>query len=125
MITLQTFFEEARAGRLLGIRCGRCGALALPPQESCPSCHQNESAWELVPLSGAGTVASFTVIQTRSPGRAATAPYAVVVVRLVEGLSLLGRAVDLPLESLVTGLRVKFRPLITGNQTIIGFGPAD
>jgi uncharacterized OB-fold protein len=123
VITLKTFFEEARAGRLTGIRCLGCGQLAVPPKESCPSCHQ--SAWEPVPLSGVGTIVSFTVVRIPPRGRADEAPYAVVVVRLVEGLSLLGRVVDIPLESLAAGLPVKFRPLVTGNQTVIGFGPAD
>jgi uncharacterized OB-fold protein len=72
-----------------------------------------------------GTVASFTMIRARSPEQATKGSHAVVVVRLAEGLSLLGRMVDLPLDSLAVGLRVKFRPLVTGNQTVIGFGPAD
>jgi hypothetical protein len=45
------------------------------------------------------------------------------VVRLTEGVSLLGRVVDIPLESLAIGLPVKFRPIIDGAQTMVGFGP--
>ena len=122
MITLKSFFEEARAGRLTGIRCRGCGELAVPPKEFCSSCQ--ESAWEVVPLSGVGTVTSFRVIPPR--GSTPEALHAVVVVvRLAEGISVPGRAVDLPLESLAAGLPVRFRPLVAGNQTIIGFGPAD
>jgi len=33
--------------------------------------------------------------------------------------------VDIPLETLAAGLPVKFRPLVSGNLTFIGFGPAD
>jgi uncharacterized OB-fold protein len=120
--TLKNFFEQARAGRLTGIRCARCGALALPPKEFCPTCQQRQ--WEAVSLSGTGTVTSFTVIRIPPRGHAADAPYAVAVVRLEEGVSLLGRVVDIPLESLKTGLPVKFRPLVTGTQTLIGFGPS-
>jgi uncharacterized OB-fold protein len=122
VITLKTFFEEARAGRLTGIRCAECGALALPPKEFCPTCQQRH--WEPVPLSGAGTVTSFTVIRIPPRGRAAEAPYAVAVVKLDEGISVLGRVVGIPLDALTTGLPVKFRPLVAENQTIIGFGPA-
>ncbi|HYB44194.1 MAG TPA: Zn-ribbon domain-containing OB-fold protein [Candidatus Methylomirabilis sp.] len=122
VITLKSFFEEARAGRLSGIRCGQCGALALPPKEFCPSCEQRR--WEPVSLSGNGTVSSFTVIRIPPRGRAAEAPYAVAVVKLDEGLSMLGRVVEIPLEALKTGLPVKFRPLVAGNQTLIAFGPA-
>lgn len=121
MITLKTFFAEARAGRLMGIRCLGCGELAVPPKEFCSS--RQESSWEAVPLSGVGTVTSFRVIPPR--GSTPEAPHLVVVVRLAEGISVPGRAVDLPLESLAAGLHVRFRPLVTGDQTVIGFGPAD
>jgi uncharacterized OB-fold protein len=122
VVTLKSFFEAARAGRLTGIRCTQCGGLALPPKEFCPTCQQRQ--WEPVSLHGSGIVTSFTVIRIPPRGRAPEAPYAVVVVKLDEGVSLLGRAVDIPLEALQTGLSVKFRPVVANNQTIIGFGPA-
>lgn len=122
VITLKSFFEEARAGRLTGIRCGRCGELAMPPKEFCPACQQR--AWASVPLTGEGTISSFTVIRVPPRGHAGEAPYAVAVVKLAEGVSILGRVVDLPLESLRVGLPVKFRPLVRNEQTVVGFGPA-
>jgi uncharacterized OB-fold protein len=121
VITLKNFFEQARAGRLTGIRCGRCGDLSIPPKEFCPSCQ--ERAWEPVPLQGNGTIASFTVIRVAPKGRGADTPYAVAVVRLTEGVSLLGRIVDIPLESLSVGIPVRFRALVYDDQTVIGFGP--
>ena len=45
VLTLKHFFEEVRAGRLTGIRCGKCGELAIPPKELCPAC--GERAWQL------------------------------------------------------------------------------
>ena len=122
VITLKGFFEEAREGRLSAIRCGSCRELAIPPKELCPSCH--ERRWELVPLHGTGSVVSFTVIRIPPRGRLAEAPYAVAVVKLDEGVSLLGRIVDIPLDALTAGLSVRFRPLLLGEQVIISFGPA-
>jgi uncharacterized protein len=122
VITLKGFFEEAREGRLSAIRCGSCGELAIPPKELCPSCR--ERRWELVPLHGTGSVVSFTVIRIPPRGRLAEAPYAVAVVKLDEGVSLLGRIVDIPLDALTAGLSVRFRPLLFDDQVIIGFGPA-
>jgi uncharacterized OB-fold protein len=122
VITLKNFFEEARAGRLTAIRCVECGALAVPPKEFCPTCQRRR--WEPVPLTGTGRVTSFTVIRIAPRGRAAEAPYAVAVVKLDEGLSMLGRVVDIPLDTIKTGLPVKFRPLVSEGQTLIGFGPA-
>ena len=122
VLTLKRFFEEARAGRLTGIRCGKCGELAIPPKEFCPACQERD--WAPVPLAGGGTITSCTVIRVAPRGRGAEAPYAVAVVRLDEGVSLLGRIVDVPFDSLRADLPVRFRPLVTGEQTAIGFGPA-
>ncbi|HEU5319363.1 MAG TPA: Zn-ribbon domain-containing OB-fold protein, partial [Methylomirabilota bacterium] len=110
MITLKHFFERARDGALTGIKCSRCGELAIPPKEFCAACGQR--AWEPVPLAGEGTIASYTVIRVAPAKHAGDAPYAVAVVRLREGVSLLGRLVDVPLERLEIGLPVKFRPLV-------------
>jgi len=121
VVTLKSFFEDARAGHLTGIRCTQCHGLALPPKEFCPTCQWRQ--WEPVPLNGSGIVTSFTVIRIPPRGRVPEAPYAVAVVRLDEGVSLLGRVVDIPLEALQTVLAVKFRPVVANDQTIIGFGP--
>jgi uncharacterized OB-fold protein len=107
VVTLQRFFAEVRAGRLTGIRCRECGELSIPPKELCAACGKH--AWETVPLKGDGT---------------GETPYAVAVVQLSEGVSLLGRVVELPLESLRVGLAVRFRPVVVGEQTMVGFGPA-
>lgn len=121
VITLQRFFEQAREGRLTGVRCRRCGELAIPPKELCPSCHQR--AWEPVPLSGEGTIASYTVIRVAPRAHAGDVPYAIAAVQLKEGVSLLGRVVGIPLDALAVGLPVRFRPLVTERQTSVGFGP--
>ena len=122
VLTQKQFFEKAGAGELVAIRCQRCGALAIPPKEFCPSC--SERAWQPVPLSGEGTIASYTVIRVAPRGHAADAPYAIAAVQLKEGVSLLGRLVDIPLDRLAVGLPVRFRPFARGNQMAVGFGPA-
>jgi uncharacterized protein len=120
-ISLQTFFEHVREGKLTAIKCGGCGALAIPPKELCPEC--GERHWAPVPLSGDGTIASFTVIRVAPRGHAGDAPYAIAAVRLQEGVSLLGRVVDIPFEKLTVGLTVRFRPLTVREHTAVGFGP--
>jgi len=122
VLTLHGFFQRARAGQLTGVRCGKCGGLAIPPKEFCPDCHAR--AWQPVLLGGDGTIASFTVIRVAPRAHAADAPYAVAVVKLKEGVSLLGRIVDIPLDKVAVGLPVRFRPLVKGDQTSVGFGPA-
>lgn len=119
VLSLKHFFDEARDGRLTGIRCGKCGELSIPPRELCPACHQSQ--WETVPLSGDGTVSSYTIIRVPPRGHAGQAPYAVAVVRLAEGVSILGRIVDTPFERLAIGLPVRFRPIVTPADTLIAF----
>jgi len=122
-ITVRAFFERARAGQLVAIRCGSCGELAIPPKELCPKCHAR--AWREEPLAGNGTIASYTVIRVAPRAHAAGVPYAVAVVTLKEGVSLLGRIVDIPLESLAVGMPVRFRPFVAPDQQpSISFGPA-
>src|SRR5207249_10338997 len=110
VVTVKSFFERARDGTLTAVRCGKCGELAMPPKEFCPACHQR--AWTPVTLAGDGTIASYTVIRVAPAHHATEAPYAIAVVALREGVSLIGRVVDIPFEALAIGLPVRFRPLV-------------
>jgi uncharacterized protein len=121
-VTLGRFFEQVRDGKLTAIRCDACGALAVPPKELCPECGARR--WEPVPLSGEGSIASYTVIRVAPRGHADEAPYAIAAVRLREGVSVLGRVVDVPLDKLAVGLPVRFRPIVVKDHIAIGFGPA-
>lgn len=121
-VTARAFFERASAGQLTALRCGSCGELAIPPRQLCPACHA--SAWQAVDLGGEGTIASFTVIRVAPRAHAGDAPYALAVVKLKEGVSVLGRIVDIPLDKVAVGLPVRFRPLAASGQTTLGFGPA-
>ena len=81
-------------------------------------------AWDTVPLKGDGTISSYTVIRVAPRGHTGETPYAVAVVQLSEGVSLLGRVVEVPFDSLRASLPVRFRPVVVGEQTMVGFGPA-
>lgn len=120
--SLEAFFDGVRQGALTAIRCAKCAELAIPPKELCPACGQR--AWERAPLGGEGTIASYTVIRVAAARHASQAPYGVAVVRLREGVSLIGRVVDIPLDHLAVGLPVRFRPLVIDGLSAIGFGPA-
>lgn len=122
MITLQNFFAQARAGTLTAIRCRACGELAIPPKEFCAGCQAR--SWEPVPLAGDGSVVSYTVIRVAPRMHAANVPYAVALVRLREGVSLLGRILGASVDQVTVGMRVKFEAIVTGDQTSVGFRPA-
>jgi uncharacterized OB-fold protein len=122
VVTLKDFFARAREGTLTAIRCGECGELAIPPKEFCAACQQR--AWQPQTLAGDGTIASYTVIRVAPRHHTGEVPYAIAVVSLREGVSLIGRVVDVPLERLAIGLPVRFRPLVADDRTSIAFGPA-
>jgi acetyl-CoA acetyltransferase/uncharacterized OB-fold protein len=75
------FWRACKAGRLEILRCGGCGWYVHPPRPVCPRCRGRTLAWE--PVSGKGTVVSFTVNHQRwFPGQ--DVPYAIVLVELAE-----------------------------------------
>ena len=76
-----------------------------------------------MPLSGEGTLASYTIIRVAPARHAAGAPYAVGVVKLKEGASIFGRIVEVPFEKLAVGLELRFRPIVVNDQTSVGFAP--
>jgi uncharacterized OB-fold protein len=121
-VTVGGFFAGVREGKLTALKCGGCGTLAIPPKAFCESC--GKRAWQTVPLAGDGTVDSFTVIRVAPRKFAGETPYAIAAVRLTEGVSLLGRIVDVPVDKVAVGMRVRFRPLAGDGRTAIGFGPA-
>ncbi len=120
--SLPEFFAGVREGRLTAMRCAHCGQLAMPPREFCADCGRR--GWETAALSGEGTIDSYTIIRVAPRNFTTEAPYAIAHVQMAEGIGLLGRVVDIPIDRLAVGTRVRFRPLGSGDRTAIGFGPA-
>jgi uncharacterized OB-fold protein len=54
---------------------------------------------------------------------AAEAPYAIAHVTLTEGVGLLARLVDIPLEGITLGMPVRFRPHAYAGSGALAFGP--
>ena len=91
-------FWEAAADHVLAIaRCAQCGRLSLPPDVVCPHCGTTDPAFEFTPVSGRGTVRSWTVVrQAFLPGFDDDLPFVLVDVEIAEepGLRLIGRLLD-------------------------------
>ena len=122
-MTLTQFFGGVREGRVTVQRCLQCGVLAVPPRAACAECHH--TGWKDETLGGHGLVASYTVIRV-PPGRlAAEAPYVIVVVRMAEGVSLLGRLTG-PVDAARVGLPVRLvvPPAVAEGPPVITFEAA-
>jgi len=104
------FWAATAEGRLTIARCGRCGTFAHPPDLVCPSCGHTDPGYAFEPVSGGGTVRSWTVVhQAFLPGFEDDLPFVLVDVALDEGddIRLIGRLVDGPDAPLRLGDRVR------------------
>jgi uncharacterized OB-fold protein len=85
------FWQAANDGRLVIQRCDACGAYRWTPQILCKSCQAEPFTW--VPVSGSGTIYSFTIVH-RAPTAGFQVPFVLAVVALEEGPEMLTQIVD-------------------------------
>ncbi|TDP97764.1 Zn-ribbon domain-containing OB-fold protein [Labedaea rhizosphaerae] len=93
------FFDAARRAELVVRHCTGCGELAAPRVRACPTCSATALDW--APVSGAGTLVSWTVLRDRAGGVTAVGG----IVELAEGPWLRVRLAADP-ETLEAGLAV-------------------
>jgi hypothetical protein len=84
------FWEGCDRGELLVQQCGGCDTLIFPPEPVCPGCLSRELEW--TPSSPTGTVYSFSIVH-RSPGPGYPVPYALAVIDMDGGWSLLSNII--------------------------------
>jgi uncharacterized OB-fold protein len=117
------FWDNLEQGRITLQRCGDCGRWTHPPLEYCASC-AGPLAFE--PVSGLGTVYSYTILH-RAPAPLYEVPYAVAVVELAEqsGLRMVGRVIDVDLAEIHIGMAVRAAivDLPGGDAHVVAFRP--
>jgi uncharacterized OB-fold protein len=84
------FWAGCARGELLVQQCGRCATRIFPPEPLCPGCLSPQLEWR--PSRLTGTVYSFSVVH-RSPGPAYPVPYALAVIDMDGGWSLLSNII--------------------------------
>jgi uncharacterized OB-fold protein len=113
-------FWEATAHHVLAIaRCPRCGVFSHPPDDICAGCGAIGIDVVFEPVSGRGTVKSWTVVrQALLPGFENDVPYLLVDVELEEQkeLRIIGRLLDGPGAPIRLGapVRVAFEDIAPG-----------
>ena len=94
-ITYNKYQEYLQEDRIIGLKCGQCGAVNFPPMAVCRECSGRE--FEEVPLKGEGTIRTFTVIRVAPEGR--KPPYIIAMVELDEGPYVMGNLEGLSPDS--------------------------
>ncbi len=96
------YFNNLEAGRFMIQRCDACSRAVFFPRNMCPHCGDAALSW--FEPAGNGTVYATTTVH---PTKVAGDSYNVCLVDLDEGVRLMARVVDVPVEAIRIGMRVK------------------
>ena len=100
------FKQGLKEGKLLGLKCNKCGGFTCPPRKVCAECGSEDMA--VATLSGNGEIQTFTVIFVTPEGF--KPPVAVGVAKLEEGPWVMGNIEGLEPDKInieIIGRKVK------------------
>ena len=60
---MESFFDGLKDGKIMGVKCPKCGRVYLPPRMICERCFTRNEEWVELPLEG--TVDSFTIAHVK------------------------------------------------------------
>lgn len=93
---------------IIGSRCGVCGTVDFPPRAICPHCRRKSiGKMEDVPLSGAGTIVSYSIVHEPLEGFEMQVPYPIAMIKLDEGPMLTAQIVNCEPGEVKLGAKVK------------------
>ncbi|NIM12736.1 MAG: transcriptional regulator [Candidatus Aminicenantes bacterium] len=109
--------ETPERYRMEAGKCKKCGAVLFPGRLVCPQCGARE--FETLRLSGKGELVTYTIIRVAPTGFGDLTPYAVGIVKLDEGIQVMGQITDCDPEELKIGDRLvtQFRRLNEESKT--------
>lgn len=100
----RAFWEGTRRGELLIPCCTACGTRFFVPEPACPACLAPD--WKYRPSSGRGTVYAVTAVH-RAPGPGFETPFALAVIDLDDGATMLSHVVGRAPDDVAIGMRVR------------------
>jgi hypothetical protein len=103
--------------RMEASKCKKCGYISFPKRLICPDC--GFQSFDLIKLSGKGKLVTHTIIRTPHKDFIDLAPYAIGLVKLQEGNTVMGQITDCNPELLKTGDKLisKFRRMNEDGKT--------
>lgn len=111
VLTIADYEKGLKDGKLLGLKCRKCGEMTCPPMIVCQRCGGREL--ERTELSGKGELMTFTVV--RIPPEGFDAPYVVCLIKTDEGPWVIGRLDHDPKEATqeLLGKKVRMKGVYT------------
>ena len=101
----QPFWQSLRDHAVKVQKCDSCGALRYVPKELCNRCFTTAATW--TPISGQGSVYTYTVVQRApTPAYQEGAPYVIVHVDMDEGFRMIGSLTGVDADAVAIGQRV-------------------
>ncbi|MBI9074964.1 MAG: Zn-ribbon domain-containing OB-fold protein [Desulfatibacillum sp.] len=102
----KVFYDGCKENKLLYQQCKDCGEVIFFPKIVCPGCMGENLEWK--ESAGKGKIFSFTVAYDYAPPEfAGDTPYALAVVNLDEGFSLLTNIVNCDFEKISCDMPVE------------------
>ena len=103
---LSRFFEESRTQkRLVGTRCPKCLAVAVPAASICVRCYVETTEW--VEVGDRGLLATYTTVHLPFPGQPTEPPYTYGLILLDGASTYFSHLIDERPEELRCGMRVQ------------------
>jgi uncharacterized OB-fold protein len=98
-------------------KCTKCQAIHFPQRLICPQCGSKE--FESINLSGNGELVTFTIIRVAPEGFGDQVPFAIGIVKLDEGIRVMGQITDCNPKDLKIGdrLTTQFRRINEESKT--------
>jgi len=96
------FWKGTKKHQLLVRRCKKCGEYQWPPRIWCSLCHSFDFDW--VKASGKGILYTYTVVNRAFHPAFQEVPYGVAIVRLDEGVQMIGNSAGIKPEDMKIGM---------------------
>jgi len=116
-VSISYWRRRDRYYRLLGNKCSRCNSEYFPPVYVCRRC--GSESLEDVEMPNTGEIVTYTVLREVMKGFEEQQPIILGIIRLDNGVKILGQIVDTPPDAIKTGSRVKmvFRKIKEEDKT--------
>ncbi len=83
------FVDYLKQGKIMAVKCRKCGRKYFPPRPECPECLTEEMEW--IELKGKGELITFTELHFAPEGFTEDLPYFLAVAELEDNVKVFAR----------------------------------